>query len=389
MSHMVKNWKKFLNERATDQLYQDILTFFISKVLKIENFEYSVASPGGPTWFYPPFEDYSNASNKKEGIDDLGDTWAAAFVLKRESWNPLWEKYKATIPGDDKVFPTKRWFIGSLANFKILLFHVDPHGRTGVGGSMSNTGEMHIIHRGKIGEDFYKDTEVFNFYKSQLIKLLDHEITHYLNASRSNWKVYRAKGGAAQFDPSKQEYVDSTEEIQARLIEAFRQFEREANAGSAYWMEQLTPTQFVEEFIAKYYAKYESDKDDRFNIKNHSKQNQKRIRKRVYEYMKSLRKKWNEELPDTEILEKVLDEIESTIITNEEAYSEKQRKWACAQMGKSRKKFKGKPKLSKKEAEKMCTDPIKEAKSLPGITNNQTEIQKSIDFNIGVVKNED
>ena len=41
-------------------------------------------------------------------------------------------------------------------------------------------------------------------------------------------------------------------------------------------------------------------------------------------------------------------------------YTEKQRRWACAQSGKSRKKFKGKPSLSKKEAEDMCTDPIKD-----------------------------
>ena len=47
----------------------------------------------------------------------------------------------------------------------------------------------------------------------------------------------------------------------------------------------------------------------------------------------------------------------------EEAYSEKQRKWACAQMGKSRKKFKGKPSLSSKEATEMCKDTdLKKAK---------------------------
>ena len=41
------------------------------------------------------------------------------------------------------------------------------------------------------------------------------------------------------------------------------------------------------------------------------------------------------------------------------AESEKQRRWACAQMGDSRDKFKGKPSLSAKEAKKMCTDPLK------------------------------
>ncbi len=40
-------------------------------------------------------------------------------------------------------------------------------------------------------------------------------------------------------------------------------------------------------------------------------------------------------------------------------YTAKQRRWACAQTGKSRKKFKGK-KMSKKEAEEMCTGPMKE-----------------------------
>ena len=40
----------------------------------------------------------------------------------------------------------------------------------------------------------------------------------------------------------------------------------------------------------------------------------------------------------------------------EEVYSEKQRRWACAQSGESRKDFKGEPSLSPKEAEEMCKD---------------------------------
>ncbi len=40
----------------------------------------------------------------------------------------------------------------------------------------------------------------------------------------------------------------------------------------------------------------------------------------------------------------------------EEVYSEKQRRWACAQSGESRKDFKGEPSLSPKEAEEMCRD---------------------------------
>ena len=40
----------------------------------------------------------------------------------------------------------------------------------------------------------------------------------------------------------------------------------------------------------------------------------------------------------------------------DEVYSQKQRRWACAQSGESRKDFKGKPSLSSKEAEEMCKD---------------------------------
>jgi len=40
----------------------------------------------------------------------------------------------------------------------------------------------------------------------------------------------------------------------------------------------------------------------------------------------------------------------------DEVYSQKQRRWACAQSGESRKDFKGKPSLNSKEAEEMCKD---------------------------------
>ena len=38
----------------------------------------------------------------------------------------------------------------------------------------------------------------------------------------------------------------------------------------------------------------------------------------------------------------------------DEVYSEKQRRWACAQAGESRKSFKGTPSLTASEAEEMC-----------------------------------
>ena len=43
----------------------------------------------------------------------------------------------------------------------------------------------------------------------------------------------------------------------------------------------------------------------------------------------------------------------------EEVHSDKQRRWACAQTGKSRKNFSGKPPLSNAEADEMCSGPMK------------------------------
>jgi len=51
----------------------------------------------------------------------------------------------------------------------------------------------------------------------------------------------------------------------------------------------------------------------------------------------------------------LVEQLMSALKLNE-AYSEKQRKWACAQTGDSRKNFKGKPSLTKKEADEMCKD---------------------------------
>ena len=87
--------------------------------------------------------------------------------------------------------------------------------------------------------------------------------------------------------------------------------------------------------------------------------------------------KW---LPDSshhneEAIKNILAEPEKKTLTMEglfslveelidEVYSEKQRKWACAQMGDSRKKFKGEPSLSAKEAEEMCKSKVEEEEEI-------------------------
>ena len=65
-----------------------------------------------------------------------------------------------------------------------------------------------------------------------------------------------------------------------------------------------------------------------------------------------------------ELEEELLDEEDLEEIVS----SEKQRRWACAQAGESRKKFKGELKLSAKEAETMCAEKVLEEDELEEIS---------------------
>lgn len=47
---------------------------------------------------------------------------------------------------------------------------------------------------------------------------IEHELTHQINKLRANNKIYRSSGGKEQFIPGSEAYINSTEEIQARLI---------------------------------------------------------------------------------------------------------------------------------------------------------------------------
>ncbi len=47
---------------------------------------------------------------------------------------------------------------------------------------------------------------------------IEHELTHQINKLKAKNKLYRSVGGKEQFIPNSEAYINSTEEIQARLI---------------------------------------------------------------------------------------------------------------------------------------------------------------------------
>jgi hypothetical protein len=70
--------------------------------------------------------------------------------------------------------------------------------------------------------------------------------------------------------------------------------------------------------------------------------------------------------------------IEETL---QEVYSEKQRRWACAQTGDD---FKGDKKLTDKEAEEMCSSPIEEKENTMKLTVESLKQMIKEEMNLGM-----
>ena len=78
--------------------------------------------------------------------------------------------------------------------------------------------------------------------------------------------------------------------------------------------------------------------------------------------------------------------IEQNAETLQEVYSEKQRRWACAQTGDD---FKGDKKLTDKEAEEMCSSPIEEKENTMKLTVESLKQMIKEEMNLGMDQEEE
>ena len=125
-------------------------------------------------------------------------------------------------------------------------------------------------------------------HKEKFESKIIHELAHQLNKIRSNNVIYRSTGGKSQFDPQKQEYFDSTEEVQARLIPIINNIYYAAKNPSLKMGEVINEciknnnfTAFKEYIFGIYFTD--------LHIEDVGEQTKKRYIKRLYEIFSNLR----------------------------------------------------------------------------------------------------
>ena len=370
-----ENWRRFLSERKSDALYKKLVGFLTTELLKFENF-YAL--------HYPPGEE-GQRGDRAKGPENLKHDHFV-FFPKNESElsEELNIKWRAMVPQEeDPIFPSKYTyeefgrgpdgsyesvdgkpadkkgffhhhqgplflesplFIEMIEKFRLQYAYADPKGRAA--GWMARDGLLNIYHHGSV--DGKSPQEAFEIMKPAAMEILDHELVHWINTARSGFiDTPKSAGGMKQYDSSSQEYVDSTEEMQARLIEAFRKFERNLKKPpkrnykeEGLWAKikgwigkhadllqgfgynpysdavqdknldgladdpytgpiKRTPTEawylllytdqkrrFIKSWISLYYT----GGNPRYDLDNHSKDNQQRLLGRVHDYLKSLYK---------------------------------------------------------------------------------------------------
>ena len=238
--------ERLLLERKSDIAYRNFAIFFFDYIFKLENFVIQIAPGGTDVWTTNIWFEKINPAGRKYTEHNKQFT-GVILTLKYSKISKLWQDYQKLIPYDKDVF-----FNGNIDNFKkwilkLVIGFLDnqPH-TSGAGGTMSPKGIMRISNfykyvrdkdlPGVVEGDKYsinKSLQLFfqnigsNLDSMRMLKfIITHELVHYMNAIRADGEPYRAKGGMKQFQSGTQEYHDSTEEIQARIITGQQHFLR-------------------------------------------------------------------------------------------------------------------------------------------------------------------
>jgi hypothetical protein len=264
---------KILDERATDQLYVGTTRFFRGLMKSINGWKII-----GPRRY--------KAVTRLEG-QDFAYHIVPAFLAHWDGdiTEKLYNDY-IRISGDNKgdIIPGFETFKHVIENFTIMIYpaNIFPGARA----TMDDKGIMNIYLRGwqvdpsffdkreqgkhvnlPLPENIFRacpDIEIIKALigkQSGLISIVTHELAHYINSIRSSGVNYRSKGGDKQYDPNAQEYYDSTEEIQARLIQYINRFNSFINNreldelyGETYSLMYYLAMGYPQEFINGFYA---------------------------------------------------------------------------------------------------------------------------------------
>ena len=260
MKLLLENWRKFLNERTTDQTYSDMVDFFVDAYTDPKNYQY-IDDQEREHYEGPPLsdEDFKRMAAMFGDLADPGRPFfkkpdpAApkehTFVFNEPRLEDLHDQMLEQVPESETFFKTWEAFEQS-AGPTLLIYYNNKEGdptsdddQVSSGrfqGGYYNIDEIAInFGNSRFSPPLYieqfnslPEEQIFNLLRknaSILRKILEHELTHMLNYARSGKVISRSKGikrhhrrGKTKDYQKQYTYANSTEEIQARLIPIFK-----------------------------------------------------------------------------------------------------------------------------------------------------------------------
>ena len=252
MKLLFENWRQYLNERATDALYQKIIDFLINTTLNKKFFDMEedgvTLSAEEIEKFLAMIKDFEPA--EKEHVKKKPEFKEYELYIDEESGrlDYLWGEYQRKIPEDDQIFTNYETFETFMGYFNIKIIYAPKDMKEAF-----EAAEMEIYARmtDAMGAYVFDPDEhekfiVINYahfmpyekydkmnenslwaslrsYKKDLRSVLEHEFTHLLNRVRTGWEgsTNKKRGWT-----KKKIYINSTEEIQARLLQIFQIVEK-------------------------------------------------------------------------------------------------------------------------------------------------------------------
>jgi len=259
MKLLLENWRRFLNERATDQVYADVIDFIVDVYTDPKNYKY--ISKEEEEEYEPSPESIAHflamAGDFLEPVEEEAEEPLVTYELqlKEPRAEAMVSALFDTIPETGEFFPDTEALYEAFVYLRIKAYYADTdhlpdaatkelQGGANLGGYWAPMGtpedEGLPIIAVNFGSNFFEpkigyenftnlsNNKILNLLKANkgvLRNILEHEFTHMLNYTRTGVGK-RAKGlprhRRGKSDEEKRRYANSTEEIQARLIPIFK-----------------------------------------------------------------------------------------------------------------------------------------------------------------------
>ena len=241
MKLLLENWRRYLNERVSDVLYNKIGDYFV-KLLKAQ-------ASGKEKYFYEVSEDrYFDSIPGRNS----NNAWYIMKYRPKRSGREDYENY-LSMTGDETIMPTYLSWAKNMNTFTVAF--IPQENRPKAAADMSSDGWMNLyFHLAKMSKAEDQDREEWIMRElrhylevSNNRSTIRHEITHWLNAIRSNIDrpdmrapirvsgVGGREGAMRARTGGTDEYAQSTEELQARLSQVFESLKDLYTRGIPNW----------------------------------------------------------------------------------------------------------------------------------------------------------